>query len=1155
MVYGMEILWKRVMRWMLIGTMAIGVGHVRGQTSRGELEQVRASYLAERAAAEDRIQTYLKGKKEGRLSTTATGTVLWLYDVSPSGVPIYITTDNGGVATSLNVNEVRTGGNLGINLEGANVLLGIWDSGKIRNDHVELNGKVTQIDDAGIFDTHATHVLGTIMASGINPAARGMAPKATALAHDFFSDVAEMTLLAQPDQSTILLSNHSYGTLSGWSNTTGEWVWHGDASISNTIDWKFGFYNSISRFYDQIAFNAPYYLIVKSAGNDNSDIGDGSRPPDCNPFDCIPTNGVAKNIMTVGAVKKLAAPYSGPADVELTSFTSFGPADDGRIKPDIVAPGQAVFSSTATGTSTYGPLSGTSMSSPATTGTLALWQELFRNLDGENYMKAATLKALALHTAREAGTDPGPDYRFGWGLLDAEGGAEILLGKDNQNIFVEEQTLNNGEVFEMVLMPKQNTKITATIVWTDPAAISPSPSLNPTTSMLVNDLDLRLVDDGGTTQFPWILNPAAPALAATTGDNFLDNVEKIEFENPEPRNYFLRVSHKNSLSGGKQDFSIILSYTSLTDPRITYYWIGNSGQWNDGANWSLASGGAPANMVPGQEDNVVFDENSFSSADQTVTLAQDQACHSLRWFAKVDARWSLNGHTLHLGDGVNLLSDKITTSTPGAIQLNGTTATDALVNLGNNVLDDLEVTFTGEGARWNLAGDFTVEGLHLVAGTVMANGRNLKVNTLQATGTQTKLLTINNTEIFGVNTLAMDIAGTSLESENAIIRVLPSASPYVLNFGVNDFMGTISLQGGEASLMGQGLIHKVSGLGTLLLAGEHQFTDFSLLAGAVLEIQESTVQVFNDLFLLAATAADRIAVRSSGALPASLFFVEHNKICLDNLDVENVNIDGESVVNAGVNSVVINSDNWLQAVCEDILFADFTVQFDCEEASVFFSDQSTGPFNTLSWTFDDPLSGKNNSTLPDPIHFYAQGGTYTVSLQIGDGNNTATYNKAITLKPNLLPENKIELDNGKLISFLPAGQYQWTLDEVLIEGGTDRSIDFDESTGEYAVLIFDEVCNRRSSIFLVTGLGEGTGHPGISIYPNPASANLFVRSATDNEIRFLRLVDEQGRPVLARPVTAGKFDAEIDLSGLSAGLYLLQVETKAGTFSSRLLIR
>ncbi|MEQ9415645.1 MAG: S8 family serine peptidase, partial [Cyclobacteriaceae bacterium] len=385
--------------------------------------------------------------------------------VSSSGVPIYIQSDNAGVATSLGVDELRNGGSLGLNLEGEGIEIGIWDEGKVRNDHIEYIGRVTQIDAPSEFNFHASHVLGTMIATGVNANAKGMAPKATVSAFDFFNDVSEMTGQAAPDQSSIVLSNHSYGTLSGWSNNSGDWQWFGDASISTTRDWKFGFYNSTSGFYDDIAYSAPYYLIVKSAGNDNSDVGDGSKPPDCDPFDCIPTNGVAKNILTVGAVKKLVGPYTNASDVEITSFSSFGPTDDGRIKPDIVAPGQAVFSTSSNSASAYQTLNGTSMSSPAATGTLILLQELHKNLNAGNLMKSATLKALAIHTAREAGPNTGPDYMFGWGLLDAESAAKTLIEKDDQNIFVDELSLNSGEVFELTLEPKENTKITATLVW------------------------------------------------------------------------------------------------------------------------------------------------------------------------------------------------------------------------------------------------------------------------------------------------------------------------------------------------------------------------------------------------------------------------------------------------------------------------------------------------------------------------------------------------------------------------------------------------------------------------------------------------------------------------------------------------------------------
>ncbi|MEQ8424139.1 MAG: S8 family serine peptidase, partial [Cyclobacteriaceae bacterium] len=407
------------MKLLLTGCMLAGSFLASSQNFRAHLRQLDSVYSIQSQQAEKRIDTFLKNNKASKISLRSDGSIMVLVDISSSGVPIYIKSFNSGVATSLGVDQLRNSGSLGLNLEGLGIKVGIWDEGKVRNDHIELVGRVTQIDNPPAFNTHSTHVMGTILATGINATGKGMAPKATALAFDFMSDVSEMLSQAEPDQTSLILSNHSYGTVSGWDLDGTQWTWFGDPGISQTKDWKFGFYNSTSNLYDDIAYNAPYYLIVKAAGNDANDTGDGSRPQDCDPFDCIPTNGVAKNILTVGAVKKLAGAYTGPADVEITAFSSLGPADDGRIKPDLVAPGQSVLSLSSNSTGAYTTLSGTSMSTPATTGTLALLQELHKNLNGGNLMKSATLKALAIHTTREAGPSSGPDYKFGWGLLDA----------------------------------------------------------------------------------------------------------------------------------------------------------------------------------------------------------------------------------------------------------------------------------------------------------------------------------------------------------------------------------------------------------------------------------------------------------------------------------------------------------------------------------------------------------------------------------------------------------------------------------------------------------------------------------------------------------------------------------------------------------------
>ncbi|PSR05561.1 MAG: peptidase S8, partial [Bacteroidetes bacterium SW_10_40_5] len=263
------------------------------------------------------------------------------------------------------------------------------------NNHQEFGNRVTQGDGASSLSDHATHVAGTIIGAGVKSDAQGMAPDAELTAYNWGNDDSEMASAAS---NGLEISNHSYGYLRGWYKSNGEWNWGGDESISSTEDYRFGFYSNSSKDWDQIAYNAPHYLIVKSAGNDRGD-GPGSDPSTAeqdggaNGYDCIGTRGVAKNLLTVGAAKDVTN-YTGPESVDISSFSSFGPADDGRIKPDIVANGVGLYSSTANNTSSYSSYSGTSMSSPNTTGVLALLQKHYRNTHGGASMNAATMKAL-----------------------------------------------------------------------------------------------------------------------------------------------------------------------------------------------------------------------------------------------------------------------------------------------------------------------------------------------------------------------------------------------------------------------------------------------------------------------------------------------------------------------------------------------------------------------------------------------------------------------------------------------------------------------------------------------------------------------------------------------------------------------------------------
>ncbi|MCD4794206.1 MAG: S8 family serine peptidase [Bacteroidales bacterium] len=486
------------------------------------------------------------------------GTVMEIQEIL-NGVPQYYKTDNAGASQTSRANTLYSGGGLGLNVTGNGYSkVGEWDGGKVRNTHQEFGGRITLGDGAATLSDHSTHVAGTIIAAGgFDANAKGMAYQANLTTYEWTNDEAEMAAAAAAGME---ISNHSYGYIRGWYYNGSSWIWYGDQGISNVEDYLFGFYNSSSQDIDNIAYNAPNYLICKSSGNDRGD-GPGANPPTAeidggaDGFDCIGTKGVAKNILTVGAVNEVQL-YTGPNDVVMSSFSSWGPADDGRIKPDICAKGVDVYSTSSAADDAYISKNGTSMSTPSTTGTLVLLQQHYQNTHTGSILKAATLKALVLNTADEAGPDIGPDYMFGWGLLNAKRAAE-LISQDADGInVIDEQTLSDGATYSRdITVGCKPVKIT--IVWTDPAGTPTSAQLNPTTLMLVNDLDLRLTGPTGT-HYPWKLDRNNPSDAATnSGENNVDNVETVYIENPTPGTYTIIIDHDGTLASS-QDFSIII---------------------------------------------------------------------------------------------------------------------------------------------------------------------------------------------------------------------------------------------------------------------------------------------------------------------------------------------------------------------------------------------------------------------------------------------------------------------------------------------------------------------------------------------------------------------------------------------------------------------
>jgi hypothetical protein len=500
--------------------------------------------------------------------------------------PVFYGVDNLNAAKTISTDDVWPGGSGGFSLSGsATVLgeLGVWDAGGVLTTHQEFTGRVTQMDNPFETHYHSTHVAGTMVAEGVVGDAKGMSFQGTLAAYDWRYDESEMASAAAAGMN---VSNHSYGQLTGWGYSD-DWYWFGDITISTTEDYGFGFYSSSAQEWDQIAYDAPYYTIVKSAGNERDHFGPGpggghwvwnvdqwvwstdTRDPDggYDGYDCIPWFGNAKNIITVGAVEDIPGGYTSPSDVVMSSFSGWGPADDGRIKPDLVANGISLYSCSNGQANYYDSLSGTSMSTPNLAGSLNLLIRYYEATHADVTPRSSTMKAVIIHTADEAGPNPGPDYMFGWGLMNTLKAVELIQADSLELGCIIEEFVANDETDEYFLYSDGTDPIRITLAWTDPPGTPPPISLNPTTPMLVNDLDVRLEHTATSTLYlPYVLDPYSPGTLATTGDNIRDNIEQIYLNTPFAGEYKVTVLHKGALAS-EQYYSLVSSSELTTGSR------------------------------------------------------------------------------------------------------------------------------------------------------------------------------------------------------------------------------------------------------------------------------------------------------------------------------------------------------------------------------------------------------------------------------------------------------------------------------------------------------------------------------------------------------------------------------------------------------------
>lgn len=451
------------------------------------------------------------------------------------------------------------------------------DSGDNSTIHPDFTGRIANGLIFGFFSKswgdpmgHGTHVAGSIMGSGAQSkgALKGGAHDATFVAESMWSPM--LGGLAVPPKLSDLFGQAYDAGARVHSNSWGK----GDG---------FGAYDSFAQQVDEFTASHPDMLIVFAAGNSGVDDNKDGRIDDnsiCSPGTAknVLTVGASKNLVTKGGIQKMmkdlrdgaihwgvepiaSSHLSENAD-GMAAFSSRGPTTDGRIKPEIVAPGTNILSTRSHDpqaeplwgayNADYVWSGGTSMATPLTAGAATVVRQYLVEKRGFATPSAALLKATLIHSAHdmypgefgEVGKDKGqellvrrPNTDEGYGRVDVARATDL-----GNAVMVDERAgVGSGEQLAYPVKVSAKGHLIATLVWTDAAAADGA------AKSLVNDLDLVLVSlaDGRETSL----------------NDHTNNSEMIE-QDVVPGSYEVRVKGTNVPQGpaaGKQPFAVVVT--------------------------------------------------------------------------------------------------------------------------------------------------------------------------------------------------------------------------------------------------------------------------------------------------------------------------------------------------------------------------------------------------------------------------------------------------------------------------------------------------------------------------------------------------------------------------------------------------------------------
>jgi hypothetical protein len=411
-------------------------------------------------------------------------------------IPVPSTKDDTEGRSLHRSNTINADYSSGRHYDGSGVVVGLADDGAI-GPHIDFTGRLTQ-HVTGLGGNHGD------MTSGICAGAGNLISRIRGMGTGAYLHVFDIS--GYPQIVNAVSNYNNYGiviTSTSYAQTCND-------------------YNTDSELGDQLIHQNKQFSFCFSAGNEGTtDCQYGAG----NLWGNI-TGGykLGKNVIAVGNLDA--------TDI-LENSSSRGPAIDGRIKPEICSNG--IDQRSTDEYNTYQVGGGTSAACPGVAGTLSQLYQAYKSLTGQPNPPSGLIKACILNSAEDLG-NPGPDFKHGWGRINAFRALTTL--EDNR--FLSDSVGQGQTKTHNITVPSGVKQLRVMLYWHDKEGSAAA------AKALVNDLNLQVEDPSPAVFNPWVLDPTPNTTALNSlpvrGIDSLNNAEQVTIDNPVAGNYSITVN-------------------------------------------------------------------------------------------------------------------------------------------------------------------------------------------------------------------------------------------------------------------------------------------------------------------------------------------------------------------------------------------------------------------------------------------------------------------------------------------------------------------------------------------------------------------------------------------------------------------------------------